>query len=96
MLIIGAGASGCDLAIHLSRTAKAVTLSRRHRPHETVERISKLQKSLPRGVTVRDAVKRFTEDGAEFADGTQMNFSTIIYATGRNCVDLWLKLNFDN
>ncbi|XP_037041724.1 senecionine N-oxygenase-like isoform X2 [Bradysia coprophila] len=82
VLIIGAGTSGCDLVIHLSRIAKTVTLSRRHKPKETEEMKSKFQNSLPEGIIVRDVVKRFTDEGAEFIDGTQMNFSTIIYATG--------------
>lgn len=82
MLIIGAGTSGCDLVIHLSKVAKSVTLSRRHQPEETVEMLLKFQNSLPPKTVVRDVVKRFTVDGAEFIDGTQQKFSTIIYATG--------------
>lgn len=38
----------------------------------------------PANVTLQENVKRLTETGAEFIDGTHQTFSTIVYGTGFN------------
>lgn len=82
VLIIGAGPSGTDLALHLSKVAQSVTLSRKAKPNETEEMRRKHQNALPSIIQVKSVVKRFTNEGAEFLDGTLQSFTTIIYATG--------------
>lgn len=47
MLIIGAGTSGIDLVIHLSKVTTSVALSRKSQINETEETRIKYQKSLP-------------------------------------------------
>lgn len=44
-------------------------------------------------VQVSRAVKRFTSNGAEFADGRSENFDAVVFATGyRSNVPCWLKV----
>lgn len=83
VLVIGASSSGLDLTIHLSNVAKSVTLSQNKPPHQTKEARDKRKKSLPPGVVLKDNVKRFTADGAEFIDGTSQRFTVVIFATGK-------------
>lgn len=85
--MIGASSSGLDLANHLSTVAKSVTLSQNKPPHQTKEAREKRKKSLPAGTILKDNVKRFTADGAEFIDGTTVPFTVVIFATGKsNCL----------
>lgn len=83
VLVIGTGPSGVDLVIHLSNVANRVTISRKKPKHETKEEYEKRLNSLPPKTTLKDNVKRLTTDGAEFIDGTQEKYDTIIYATGK-------------
>lgn len=83
VLIIGTGPSGVDLVIHLSNIAKRITISRNKPKHETKEQYEKRQNSLPSKSILKDNVKHFTSNGAEFIDGTRDTFDTIIYATGK-------------
>lgn len=83
VLVIGASSSGLDLANHLSQVAKSVTLSQNKPPHQTKEAREKRKKSLPAGTILKDNVKRFTADGAEFIDGTTQSFTVVIFATGK-------------
>lgn len=82
VLVIGAGASGMDLILHLSKIAERMTTSQNRRPHETKDAREKRQKMLPPNVQLQDNVKRFTATGVEFIDGTEQSFDTIFYATG--------------
>lgn len=83
MLVIGAGPSGMDLVSHLSKTAERVTFSQHKRPNETKEERERRQSLLPTKATLQDNVKRFTETGAEFIDGTHQTFTVVFYATGK-------------
>lgn len=82
ILVIGGGSSGFDLVTFLAKTASQITMSQRIKPNETAKEREKFQKLLPTIVTLQDEVKRFTRFGAEFTDGTQDNFTVVIYATG--------------
>lgn len=74
VLVIGAGPSGMDLAYEISKRAERVTLSHHHDPNpKTV---------FPSNVDQRPDIKRLTEDGAEFADGSTQTYSVIFYCTG--------------
>lgn len=81
--MIGTGPSGVDLVIQLSSVAKRVTISRNRPKKETREARKSREDALPPKTILKDNVKRFTTNGAEFIDGTTQTFSTIIYATGR-------------
>lgn len=77
VLIIGNGASGRDLAIKMSKVAKSVTHSRNtKKPNEANETASK--------IVLKDKVKRFTADAAEFIDGSTQKITAVIYATGKS------------
>lgn len=84
VLVIGASSSGLDLVNHLANVAKSVTLSQNKLQHQTKEARERRKKSLPAGTILKDNVKRFTADGAEFIDGTTQPFTVIIYATGES------------
>lgn len=63
-----------DLAYEISKKAERVTLSHHHDPNpKTV---------FPSNVDQRPDIKRLTEDGAEFADGSTQTYSVIFYCTG--------------
>lgn len=79
--MIGGGPSGRDIAGHVAKRAKRVTISRRIRGDETVDDLRKLQ-GFGSKVTIKGEVKRLTKNGAVFKDGTHDNFNAIIYATG--------------
>lgn len=84
VLVIGASASGIDLVIHLSKVAKSVTLSQNKQPNQSKEAREKRKNSLPPKTVLKDNVKRFTADGAEFIDGTKEAFTVVIFATGKS------------
>lgn len=44
----------------------------------------KIREKLPKMATLKYNVVHFTSNGAEFIDGTQQNFTMVIYATGNN------------
>lgn len=69
--------------MHLSGVAQSVTLSRKQPPNETDEMRAKYGSSLPPKTILKNVVKRFKHNGAEFVDGSEQNFSAIIYATGK-------------
>lgn len=81
--MIGASSSGLDLVNHLSNVAKSVTLSQNKPQHQTKEAREKRKKSLPPGTILKDNVKQFTANGAEFIDGTTQPFTAVIFATGK-------------
>lgn len=82
--MIGAGPSGMDLVMFLSKTAERVTFSQHKRPNETLEEREKRQSLLPPKSTLQDNVKRFTTTGAEFIDGTHQTFTVVFFATGNH------------
>lgn len=84
VLIIGSGPSAMDLVAAIAKSAKRVTSSQHKQPNETPEALVKRKSIAPANVTLQENVKRFTETGAEFIDGTHETFTTIIYGTGYN------------
>lgn len=80
---MGMGASGLDLMLQLQNVANRVTISRKKPGNETEDvPIEQQQNILPSKTILKDTVKRFTNDGVEFVDGSRQSFTTIIYATG--------------
>lgn len=82
MLVIGAGLSGRDIALHISTVAKRVTISRNKYNNDTRQACEKAPISFPPKIELKDNIKRFTPSGAEFIDGSKEKFDSIIYATG--------------
>lgn len=74
MLVIGLGPSGMDITSQLSKVANRITFSQFKRPNETKAEREKRQSMLPPKTTLQDNVKRFTETGAEFIDGSHETF----------------------
>lgn len=72
--MIGAGPSGMDLANEISKLAKRVTLSHHQNPEP--------QTVFASNVDMRPDVERLTENGVVFIDGTQKDYSVIVYCTG--------------
>lgn len=82
ILIIGAGSSGIDLLInHLSKVVNRITLSTRTKRNMT-EQVIKIQNGYEKIVTLKNGVAHFTPNGVKFIDGSQQNFTIVIYATG--------------
>lgn len=80
--MIGNGPGGFDLVMMLSRVAKRVTLSRK-KPQTEMEKLRQTVESALPQIIFKDEIKRFTVDGAVFADDTHETFTTIIHATGK-------------
>lgn len=78
VLIIGGGPSGIDLAIQIGKWAKKLVWAN----HMLKTFGQKLRITLSENSSEKPDVKRFTETGAEFDDGSFEEISTIIYATG--------------
>lgn len=82
---MGAGPSGIDIVFAVSQTAKSVTFSH-HKKNLNLYRKddgSGVRKTIfPDNVTIQNDIKRLTEDGVEFIDGTHKTFSVIFYCTG--------------
>lgn len=68
----------------IAKFADRVTSSQHKRPHETPDELAKRKSLVEANVTLQEDVKRLTETGAEFIDGTHQTFSTIVYGTGYN------------
>lgn len=75
VLVIGAGPSGIDLAMEISKVAERVTLSHHLR--------RKPRTSFPENVCHKPDVDHFTDNGAVFKDDTSETFSVIFYCTGK-------------
>lgn len=70
---MGSGASGVDLAYTIPKYANRVYFSYpEHNPNHR----------LPHNVELKGSVKEFTETGAIFVDGSERNFTNVIYCTG--------------
>ncbi|XP_058465155.1 senecionine N-oxygenase-like [Malaya genurostris] len=74
VLVIGAGPSGMDLALEISKKARHVTMS-----HHTKEPFKTI---FPINLTQKPDVRELTPTGASFVDGTCEDFSVILYCTG--------------
>lgn len=74
MLVIGAGPSGMDLALEISRKARHVTLS-----HHTKESFKTI---FPSNLIQKPDVSELTRTGVVYKDGTQEEFTVILYCTG--------------
>lgn len=74
MLVIGGGASARDLAYQIAETATRVTLSLHRKPEP--------ESVFPSNGVQKPDIKKMTETGAEFVDGTHQTFSVIIHCTG--------------
>lgn len=72
--MIGAGPSGIDLAHIISKVAQRVTLA--HHLSKNLE--TKFKSNLDQ----KPDVQKLTETGAEFVDGSECSYSTILYCTG--------------
>jgi hypothetical protein len=78
VLIIGAGPSGIEMALEIGKTANHLSwsnhLKKTHGREVNIE--------LSDTVVQKSDVIKFTENGAEFEDGTFEEFSVVAYATG--------------
>lgn len=74
VLVVGAGPSGMDLALEISRKARHVTLS--HHSKEPFRTI------FPSNLDQKPDIAELTRNGAVYKDGTQENFTVILYCTG--------------
>lgn len=84
--------SGMDLAYEISKLAVRVTLSHHHKTPPLT--------AFPKNVNLKPDVKQLTENGVEFTDGSQEDYSVIFYCTGtyewimqetQNHFIFWLK-----
>ncbi|XP_055325902.1 senecionine N-oxygenase-like, partial [Sitodiplosis mosellana] len=78
VLVIGGGPSGIDLVIHLANTVNQITLSI---CDQTAFGYESLRDEFGDIVSLEKEVTRLTPNGAKFEDGSQQDFSVIIYAT---------------
>ncbi|XP_053685201.1 senecionine N-oxygenase-like [Sabethes cyaneus] len=74
VLVIGAGPSGMDLALEISKTAWLVIMS-----HHTKEPFKTV---FPNNLKQKPDVKELTSRGALFVDGTHSDCTVILYCTG--------------
>lgn len=74
VLVIGCGPSGLDISCAVAEVANSVTMS-----YHNLDGIKK----FPDHVQVKPDIKRFTETGAEFVDGSENPFDDVIFCTGR-------------
>lgn len=77
------------MAVSISKKAKKVFLSQNEiggvlEVTEILQAREKLRITLSSKPIVKGNVKRFTAHGADFMDGTQETFTSIIFATGEN------------
>lgn len=77
------------MAVSISNEAKKVFLSQNEIDEvlevpEIIQSRDELRIALSSKPIVKGNVKRFTANGAEFMDGTQEKFTSIIFATGEN------------
>ncbi|XP_055626823.1 senecionine N-oxygenase-like [Toxorhynchites rutilus septentrionalis] len=74
VLVIGAGPSGMDIALEVSKKASSVTIS-----HHTKE---PFKTTFPSNLGGKPDVQELTETGALFVDGSREHFTVILYCTG--------------
>lgn len=74
VLLVGAGSSGLDLAVHLSNVTSKLVHS-----HHLVYN----QPNLPISYIKKPDIMTFTPTGAVFQDGSYEEFDEVIFATGK-------------
>ncbi len=72
--MIGAGPSALDLTVELSKVAQRVTLSH----HSDTPITAKFDSNVDQ----KPDITRFTKNGAIFTDGTEADYTVIIFCTG--------------
>ncbi|XP_031623997.1 senecionine N-oxygenase-like [Contarinia nasturtii] len=80
VLVIGSGDSALDIIQLLRKTASRITVVCRETQSAQWQKM--LQNLLSENVAVQGEVKRLTQTGAEFSDGSHQTFSVVILATG--------------
>lgn len=78
VLVIGGGPSGCDISLQAGMFTEKLIWSN----HMLASFGKKLHIKLPASTIEKPDVKKFTESGVEFVDGSFEEISTVIYATG--------------
>ncbi|XP_043256572.1 dimethylaniline monooxygenase [N-oxide-forming] 3-like [Colletes gigas] len=74
VVVVGAGPSGMDLALDISKKATRVILS-----HHTRESIGTI---FPENVVQKPDIKELTQSGALFTDGSSESIDAVFYCTG--------------
>nr|CBX26645.1 pyrrolizidine alkaloid N-oxygenase (ZvPNO) [Zonocerus variegatus] len=74
VLIVGAGPSGHDMALHISYVSKEVFLSRKE--------LKPVEGLFPDNVTEKPLLTSLSEYTAHFSDGTSTDVDEILYCTG--------------
>lgn len=80
ILIIGAGASGFDFTIDLSKVARKITWSHHITSDHPI--LKPPRTDYMSNVQQKPDVRQITSSGAVFVDGTSEDFTAIIYCTG--------------
>lgn len=93
VLVVGGGPSGMDLVKQLASTANRATLSMRRSPRMSKRSYERRKNGLPATIQFKEEIKRFTQSGAEFSDGSHQSYSVIIFATGYDYVYPFLGKN---
>ncbi|XP_053674884.1 senecionine N-oxygenase-like [Anopheles nili] len=73
VLVIGAGPSGMDIALELTKKARRVTIS---------HHMELLTFAFPSNLNQQTDVSLFTENGAKFTNGHEESYDVILYCTG--------------
>lgn len=73
-MVIGGGPSALDIAYEISKVAERVTLS-----HHLKQKPKTI---FPNNLSQVPDVKQFTENGAQFTDGSTDTFNAIVFCTG--------------
>uniref|UniRef100_A0A182QBZ2 Flavin-containing monooxygenase n=1 Tax=Anopheles farauti TaxID=69004 RepID=A0A182QBZ2_9DIPT len=73
VLVIGAGPSGMDIALELTKRARYVTIS---------HHMDRLNFPLPSNLHQQPDVAQLTETGAKFTNGQEQAFDVVLYCTG--------------
>lgn len=74
-MVIGSGPSGLDISFALDGVATSVTMSYHN---------LSAGKTFPEHVFVKPNIQRFTATGVLFDDGTEVEFSDVIFCTGKH------------
>lgn len=74
VLIIGGGPSGKDIIYEVAKFAKSATISHHRDMSHNI---------LPENVNQKGDIKRFTENGVVFVDGTEETYATVLFCTGK-------------
>jgi len=78
VLLIGSGTSALDMVITIGKVTDKVSWVHKIKEKHGIS----FEFELPKSVIEMPAVKRITDNGAEFDDGTSEEFDIIVFATG--------------